>query len=189
MPSFGDPEAGLLIVGLAPGLKGANRTGRPFTGDHAGEMLYQTLIAFGLAEGQYDARLDDGLQLKGAMITNAVRCVPPANKPMPAEVAQCRAFLASRIRSLPHLRAVLALGRIAHEAVIRALGQKPALYPFTHGATHDLPGGLVLFDCYHCSRQNTNTGKLTETMFHAVFEKIKVILTAVAEETFPASRC
>lgn len=172
VPSFGDPQAKLLIVGLAPGLKGANRTGRPFTGDYAGELLYDTLIAFGFAEGQYVARADDGLRLKGVMITNAVRCAPPENKPTPGEAALCRGFLAARIKSLPQLQAILVLGHIAHEAALRALGQKPALRRFAHGATHCLSDTLTLFDCYHCSRYNTNTGRLTEAMFRAVFERI-----------------
>jgi uracil-DNA glycosylase family 4 len=165
VPSFGDPDARLLIVGLAPGLNGANRTGRPFTGDYAGELLYATLLRLGLAEGAYAARADDGLVLRDCLITNAVRCLPPANKPLPAEIAACRPFLAGRIGRLPRLRAIVALGRVAHESVARALAGRLAGFPFGHGATHDLPGGARLFDSYHCSRYNTNTGRLTEAMF------------------------
>ena len=172
--SFGDPDAELLIVGLAPGRTGANQTGRPFTGDWAGDLLYATLDRFGLSEGEYDARPDDGLVLKRTMITNAVRCVPPQNKPVGAECANCRPFLASRIAHLPNLKAMIALGRIAHENTLRALGLKPGPFKFAHGAEHRLDGPngpLALFDSYHCSRYNTNTGRLTEPMFHDVFEK------------------
>jgi uracil-DNA glycosylase len=168
VPSFGDPEARLLIVGLAPGLKGANKTGRPFTGDYAGDLLYVTLARHGLSRGTYAARADDGLALAGCRITNAVRCVPPENKPTPAEAAACRPFLAGEIAALPRLRVVLALGRIAHDQVLRALGLRLAAYPFAHGAIHALPDGKRLADSYHCSRYNTNTGVLTETMFDEV---------------------
>ena len=169
VPPFGDGRAELLIVGLAPGLKGANRTGRPFTGDHAGELLYATLRKFGLAEGDYHARPDDGLSLKGARITNAVRCVPPQNKPEPGEIAACRPFLAAEIAAMPRLRAILALGAIAHDAVLRTLGLRRALFRFAHGAIHALPDGKLLTDSYHCSRLNTNTGRLTAAMFEQVF--------------------
>ncbi len=169
VPSFGGSDARLLVVGLAPGLKGANRTGRPFTGDFAGELLYSTLIKFGFAAGRYGADPADGLKLTGARITNAVRCVPPENRPTPLETATCRRFLAAEIAALPELKAVLALGGIAHGSVLAALGQKPANFPFKHGALHRPAGGLVLADSYHCSRLNTNTGRLTEAMFHAVF--------------------
>lgn len=172
-PSFGCKEARLLIVGLAPGLHGANRTGRPFTGDYAGVLLYQTLVKFGFAQGTYDARADDGLTLGSAMITNAVRCAPPENKPTPAEIRTCRPFLSARIAALPGLRAIIALGRIAHESTLAALGVKAKDAPFAHGAEHTLPGGLFLFDSYHCSRYNTNTGRLTEPMFESVFEAAK----------------
>lgn len=167
VPSFGDPHAHLLIVGLAPGLKGANRTGRPFTGDHAGEILYHALIDAGLAQGEYRARADDGLVLRDVMITNSVRCVPPENRPTPVEIARCRPYLRARIESLPQLRAVLALGRIAHDSVIAALGGIRARHPFAHGAEHRFDG-LVLIDSYHCSRYNMNTGRLTSSMFAEV---------------------
>jgi uracil-DNA glycosylase family 4 len=169
VPSFGDERAELLIVGLAPGLRGANRTGRPFTGDHAGGLLYRTLHKFGYAEGVYDARSDDGLVLHRARITNAVRCVPPQNKPQPDEIATCRGFLAAEIASLSGLRAILALGGIAHLTVLAALGFPRGPFPFGHGAVHALPNGRLLADSYHCSRQNTNTGRLTVAMFEAVF--------------------
>ena len=169
VPSFGDERAELLIVGLAPGLKGANRTGRPFTGDHAGALLYDTLRKFGFARGAYDARPDDGLVLRRARITNAVRCVPPQNKPQPAEIATCRRFLAGELAATDRIRAILALGAIAHASVIAALGLRRALFPFVHGRLHALPKGGLLADSYHCSRYNTNTGKLTVAMFEAVF--------------------
>jgi uracil-DNA glycosylase len=166
---WGDPQAWLLVVGLAPGLRGANRTGRPFTGDHAGDLLYATLARFGLTEGLYQGRSDDGLTLRGAFIANAAACVPPQNKPLPAEVHNCRPFLEARLASLPSLRALIALGAIAHQSTVKALGGKPLDYRFAHGARHDMPNGLTLFDSYHCSRQNTNTGKLTPAMFESVF--------------------
>ena len=169
--SFGDPAARLLVVGLAPGLKGANRTGRPFTGDFAGDLLYDTLAKFGYAAGTYRADPHDGLELKGCMVTNAVRCVPPANKPLPIEIATCNRFLASRIAALPRLCAIVALGRIAHQATLAALGLKVRHYPFAHAAEHQA-GGLRLFDSYHCSRLNTNTGTLTGEMFEAVFAAV-----------------
>jgi len=169
VPPFGDVQAELLIVGLAPGLRGANRTGRPFTGDYAGGLLYATLRKYGFAEGDYDARPDDGLELQRVRITNAVRCVPPQNKPEPSEVANCGRFLAAEISAMRQLRAILALGAIAHQAVITALGFRRALFPFKHGRLHDLPCGLTLADSYHCSRLNTNTGKLSPAMFEAIF--------------------
>ncbi|MGF1640542.1 MAG: uracil-DNA glycosylase [Rhodospirillales bacterium] len=168
VPSFGGIEASLLIVGLAPGLKGANRTGRPFTGDHAGELLYRTLIRFGLAEGRFEGEADDGLVLRGCRITNAVRCVPPENKPTPLEVANCRRFLGAEIAALRSLRTILALGAIAHDAVVAVFGLRRRDAPFRHGASHALPGGVILADSYHCSRYNTNTGRLTREMFEAV---------------------
>jgi uracil-DNA glycosylase family 4 len=168
VPSFGDPAARLLVVGLAPGLKGANRTGRPFTGDFAGDLLYETLAAFGFAAGTYRADPYDGLELTGCIVTNAVRCVPPANKPVSSEIAACNRFLQARIASLPQLRAIVALGRIAHKATLDALGLKARHYPFAHAAEHRA-GPLRLFDSYHCSRQNTNTGRLTREMFETVF--------------------
>jgi uracil-DNA glycosylase family 4 len=175
VPSFGDAQARLLIVGLAPGLRGANRTGRPFTGDYAGLLLYETLLAFGFATGSYAERVDDGLRLTDCLITNAVRCVPPANKPEPAEIATCRAFLAGQIAAMPRLQAIVALGRIAHESVLRALGCKLSAFPFAHGAAHPLERAR-LFDSYHCSRYNTNTGQLTPQMFANVFQTIRNFL-------------
>lgn len=173
VPSFGGADAQLLIVGLAPGLKGANRTGRPFTGDYAGELLYATLIEMGFAAGRYGASADDGLRLVDCLITNAVRCVPPENKPTAAEIKACRSFLMARIDALESLRAVLALGRIAHESVITARGVRQADYRFAHGVRHRLPCGLLLYDSYHCSRYNTNTGRLTEEMFRSVLARIR----------------
>ena len=165
VPSWGDPAAPLLIVGMAPGLKGANRTGRPFTGDHAGVLLYETLIRFGLAEGHYRAEPDDGLVLRGCRVTNAVRCVPPANLPKPAEVLTCNQFLQSELRSMPSLRVVLALGVLAHAAVLRACGMPATRVRFQHGGITELPDGLLLADSYHVSRYNTSTGLLTREMF------------------------
>ncbi|MEQ8827459.1 MAG: uracil-DNA glycosylase, partial [Parvibaculum sp.] len=159
----------------APGVQGANRTGRPFTGDFAGDLLYGTLTEFGFAKGTYGARPDDGLQLVGAMITNAVRCVPPQNKPTPAEAKNCLGFLEARIAALPKLTAILALGRIAHDAVLNAHRMKKSAAPFGHGATHEL-GGVRLFDSYHCSRYNTNTRRLTPEMFQSVFGDIRTYL-------------
>jgi uracil-DNA glycosylase len=169
VPPFGDSRAELLIVGLAPGLRGANRTGRPFTGDHAGGLLYATLGKFGFADGDYAADPEDGLKLRRARITNAVRCVPPQNRPEPSEIATCSRFLAAEIGAMPRLRAILALGAIAHQAVVTTLGLRRALFPFEHGRIHTLPDGLTLADSYHCSRLNTNTGKLSPKMFEAVF--------------------
>lgn len=173
VPSFGAPRPGLLVIGLAPGMRGANATGRPFTGDYAGDLLFKTMLDFGFAEGCYDARPDDGLQLKNALITNAVRCLPPQNKPTGAEIRTCRPYLLSTLAAHPSVRAVLALGRIAHETFLTAIGQKKSAFAFAHGARHALPGeGFVLFDSYHCSRYNTNTGRLTEEMFRSVFQAI-----------------
>ena len=174
VPSFGRTEARLLVVGLAPGLTGANRTGRPFTGDHAGDLLYSTLIRHGLAIGTYRADPSDGLELRDCIISNAVRCVPPANKPTTTEIKTCNSFLANKIANLGKLRAIVALGRIAHDATLSALGVRKSAHTFAHGAHHCLaspnhPGGLTLFDSYHCSRYNTNTGVLTPQMFDAVF--------------------
>lgn len=172
VPSFGAVDASLLIVGLAPGLKGANRTGRPFTGDFAGFLLYETLLAYGFARGTYDQRPDDGLVLTGCRITNAVRCVPPENKPLPGEVAACRGFLAATLKEMRKVRAILALGRIAFDATLRALVLKPSQYKFSHGEAFELGNGLKLFGSYHCSRYNTSTGRLTPDMFRDVFGKI-----------------
>jgi uracil-DNA glycosylase family 4 len=178
VPAFGAPPVKLLIVGLAPGLKGANRTGRPFTGDYAGDLLYPTLVKFGWAEGRYEARPDDGLQLKACRITNAVRCVPPANKPETSEIRNCNAFLKTEIAALaPGLEAVLSLGGVSHGAVLTALGFRKSAYRFGHGALHRLPGGLLLADSYHCSRYNTNTGRLTGEMFEGVFRALNAELS------------
>ena len=170
--SFGGTDAVLLIVGLAPGLSGANRTGRPFTGDSAGDLLYGTLLKYGLAEGAFGARADDGFRLVRCRVTNAVRCVPPKNRPIGAETTACRPFLAEEIAGLARLRVILALGVVAHGATLAALGLRKSAVTFRHGAMHPLPGGRVLADSYHCSRYNTNTGRLTEAMFHAVIEAI-----------------
>jgi uracil-DNA glycosylase family 4 len=167
---WGDPKAWLCLVGLAPGLRGANRTGRPFTGDWAGDLLFATFDKLGLSEGKYDARPDDGYRLKGAYISNAVRCVPPQNKPTPREMHTCRPFLDAQLAALPNLKVLIALGRIAHESALRSFGLRLASFPFGHGVRHELPGGLTLFDSYHCSRYNTNTGRLTAEMFESVFE-------------------
>lgn len=180
VPAFGRTDARLLIVGLAPGLKGANRTGRPFTGDAAGELLYGTLVRFGLAKGQYGARVQDGLELADCRITNAVRCVPPENRATGAEIATCRRFLEAELAALPRLKAILALGGVAHRAVVMALGLSPAALPFRHGASYPLSGGRLLADSYHCSRYNLNTGRLTEAMFHAVFAALRAWLDAAA---------
>jgi uracil-DNA glycosylase len=168
VPPFGDPAPELLIVGLAPGLRGANRTGRPFTGDYAGELLYRTLLKFGLAAGQYGADIGDGLALRRTRITNAVRCVPPQNRPEPAEIDACRRFLVAELAGPPRPAAILALGAIAHNAVLAANDLKRARYPFAHGALYALPDGSLLADSYHCSRLNTNTGRLTPAMFEGV---------------------
>jgi len=177
VPSFGPREARVLIAGLAPGLRGANRTGRPFTGDYAGDLLYATLRDNGFARGSYEARADDGLTLIDARITNAVRCVPPENKPTPAEVRTCRDFLAGTIAEMGRLKAIVALGRISHDSVATALAARPAGLPFAHGAVHTV-GELRIFDSYHCSRQNTNTGRLTPAMFQAVFKSVRAYLDA-----------
>jgi uracil-DNA glycosylase family 4 len=165
VPDFGPVTASLLIVGLAPGLQGANRTGRPFTGDYAGDLLYETLLAFDLAGGSYERRPDDGLTLKNCRIINAVRCVPPQNKPTPAEIKTCNTFLQRDMAAMPRLKSILALGSIAHEAVLTAKGLKKSAYRFGHAAQHSLPDGLSLTDSYHCSRYNTNTNRLTPEMF------------------------
>jgi uracil-DNA glycosylase len=171
--SFGTASARLLVVGLAPGLKGANRTGRPFTGDYAGELLYATLAQFGFSKGTFQARPDDGLELVDCMVTNAVRCVPPENKPTPAEINTCRQFLAARVAALPNLRAMVCLGRVSHDSTLRAFGLKLKAHPFAHGAVHDVSPSLRLFDSYHCSRYNTNTGVLTPAMFRDVFAAVR----------------
>ena len=172
VPPFGAPDAALVIVGLAPGRHGANATGRPFTGDHAGILLYATLHAYGFASQPHGAARDDGLALIDCRITNAVKCLPPDNKPVPAEIRACNNYLAVDLAALPAGGAVLALGRIAHDATLRALGKKSSAHAFGHGACHPLSRGSALFDSYHCSRYNTNTGRLTATMFRAVFDAI-----------------
>ncbi|WP_321503187.1 uracil-DNA glycosylase [Breoghania sp.] len=175
VPSFlprGGPESvRLLIVGLAPGLRGANKSGRPFTGDYAGDLLYETLDLYGFSRGTFQARPDDGLELVGAAITNAVRCVPPENKPTGPEIKACRPFLINTLAEMPNLGGILALGRVAHETVLTTLGKRRAAYPFAHNAAHDM-GDFTLFDSYHCSRYNTNTGRLTTQMFRDVFDAI-----------------
>jgi uracil-DNA glycosylase family 4 len=173
VPTFGASDARLLIVGLAPGLKGANRTGRPFTGDWAGDLLFAMLLKHGLARGSYAERADDGLTLVECAISNAVRCVPPENKPTPAEIKTCRKFLIAQISAMAHLRAILALGKIAHDSVCDALGAKKSAHPFKHGAIYEI-GKLTLISSYHCSRYNTNTGVLTEAMFDAVVKQAKL---------------
>ena len=175
VPRAGDDSVRLLVVGLAPGLRGANRTGRPFTGDYAGDLLYSTLIRYGFAEGVFEARPDDGLELLGTAITNAVRCVPPENKPVGAEIATCRTFLSSTIARFPNLQAIVTLGTISHQSTVRALGQRVAALPFGHGR-QQAAGSLTLFSSYHCSRYNTNTGVLTPAMFEAVFDAVRTHL-------------
>jgi len=169
--AFGDPDAWLAIVGLAPGKHGANRTGRPFTGDFAGLLLYRTLLKYGLAEGRYDERVDDGLRLTGAVIVNAVRCLPPGNKPTPEEIATCRPYYSRSLDALPNVRVLVALGQIAHGSAVRTAGGKLSAYRFGHLAEHRLPDGRTLIDSYHCSRYNQNTNRLTAAMFEQVFER------------------
>jgi uracil-DNA glycosylase len=181
VPSFGGDDAELLIVGLAPGLRGANRTGRPFTGDYAGGLLYETLRKFGFAHGIYAAHPDDGVALRRVRITNAVRCVPPQNKPETGEVAACGRFLSTEIASMRQLRAILALGAIAHRSVLAAIDTPRSRFPFAHGRLDILPNGMLLAGSYHCSRLNTNTGKLTAAMFEQVF-------AAIIERIQPALR-
>lgn len=171
VPSFGDPDAWLAVVGLAPGLTGANRTGRPFTGDHAGGLLYETLGKVGMTAGAYGGDIGDGLTLDGAIILNAVRCVPPQNRPVAAEINACRRFLAPELDALPRLTTIVALGTIAHASILRAHGETPGRHGFGHGAEYRLPGGRLLIDSYHCSRYNQNTGRLTDAMFEAVFAR------------------
>lgn len=178
VPAFGDPGAWLAIVGLAPGLQGANRTGRPFTGDFAGVLLYETLLKHGLATGSYEARLDDGLALTGAIIVNSVRCVPPQNKPTPEEIRTCRPFLEGPLAALPNVKVVVALGQIAHQSAVKSLGGKLPKYKFGHLAEHVLPSGIRLIDSYHCSRYNQNTGRLTAEMFEAVFARAVALNTS-----------
>ncbi len=180
VPSFGDPAPRLLIIGLAPGMHGANKTGRPFTGDWAGDLLYSAIGRYGFSNGTYDATADDGLELRGAMITNAVRCLPPQNKPVGAECTNCRPFLTEQIQGLPSLRALLCLGKISHDNTVRALGLRLKKYPFGHNVTYTISPTLTLFSSYHCSRYNTNTKRLTENMFMKVFADIRHHLDAEA---------
>ncbi|MEF2071943.1 uracil-DNA glycosylase [Consotaella aegiceratis] len=175
LPVGGVGAVRLAIVGLAPGLRGANRTGRPFTGDYAGDLLYRTLSRHGFANDRFDARIDDGLELFGTAIVNAVRCVPPENKPTGPEITTCRRFLEPALKEFQNLRAVVTLGRIAHDSTVRAMGQRPATVPFSHGGKHEI-AGIRIFSSYHCSRYNTNTGRLTEAMFTAVFERVAAFL-------------
>ena len=179
VPCFGPRDARLLIVGLAPGLRGANRTGRPFTGDFAGDLLYQTLLDFGFARGDYAARADDGFELVDARIVNSVRCVPPENKPTPEEIRTCREFLAAEIAAMPGVKAIVALGKIAHDSTLAVFGERLSRCKFAHAAEHRL-GNFTLFDSYHCSRYNTNTGVLTPKMFRSVFAKARAYLQRAA---------
>ncbi len=176
VPSFGSQNAELLIVGLAPGLKGANFSGRPFTGDYAGDLLYATLLKFGFAKGNYKARKDDGLELINARITNAVKCVPPQNKVTGNEINTCLQFLKTEMATMPNLKVILSLGLVSHNAVLKATNHKQSAFKFEHNATHDLGNGITLIDSYHCSRYNTNTGRLTRDMFEQVFKHIEDIL-------------
>ena len=176
VPSFVGTAPRLMVVGLAPGVRGANRTGRPFTGDYAGDLLYETLADYGFSRGTFRADPGDGLALVGALITNAVRCVPPENKPLPAEIHACRPYLVATLAAHPGLSDVLALGRVAHETFLRTVGARLADFPFAHGAIHRLPNGLRLHDSYHCSRYNTNTGRLTREMFRSVFDGIRRVM-------------
>lgn len=173
VPSFGEVGGRLLVIGMAPGLRGANRTGRPFTGDYAGDLLYATLLKFGFAEGTYLRDPDDGLKLVDCRITNAARCVPPQNKLEPAETSTCRRFLAGELAAMPNLRAVVVLGKDSHDSAVRAFGGKPSRMPFGHGVEHELKPGVRLFASYHCSRYNTNTGRLTTAMFEDVFTAVR----------------
>jgi uracil-DNA glycosylase family 4 len=176
VPPFGDDDARLLIVGLAPGMHGANRSGRPFTGDYAGVLLYETLHEYGFSSAAESVSVDDGLRLPGARITNAVKCLPPANKPVGAEINTCNAYLAAELTSLPDDSVVIALGGIAHRAIVKAVGGRQADFRFGHAAEHDLEERFTLLDSYHCSRYNTNTGRLTPEMFRRVFARARDIL-------------
>jgi len=180
VPPFGDPASDFLIVGLAPGMHGANRTGRPFTGDHAGILLYETLHDFGFSNQAESVAVDDGLRLLNCRITNAVKCLPPDNKPVGAEINTCNAYLANELRTLPENSVILALGGIAHRAIIRSMSLRQADYPFGHAAEHEITPALILLDSYHCSRYNTNTGRLTDEMFRSVFGRAKELLAQVA---------
>lgn len=179
--AFGDPDAWLAIVGLAPGMRGANRTGRPFTGDYAGDLLFATLAKFGLSSGVYASTPEDDLRLKGVMIVNAVKCLPPENKPTPEEIRTCRAFMAGQVDALPRARVFVALGQIAHQSAVKVLGGRLPKARFGHLAEHRMPDGRVLIDSYHCSRYNTNTGRLTADMFEAVFERALALRATMGE--------
>ena len=179
VPAFGTLSGRLLIVGLAPGLHGANQTGRPFTGDYAGDLLYDTLLRYGFAQGTYDRRPDDGVELIDCRLTNAARCVPPENKPTPAEIATCRPFLSQEVAAMSNLRAVVALGTVSHASTVTAFGRRPAHFAFAHGAMHEVKPGVTLFDSYHCSRYNTNTGRLTTEMFQSVFAAVRAHIDRV----------
>lgn len=181
VPSFGGVGAELLIVGLAPGLKGANFTGRPFTGDFAGDLLYTTISKYGFSKGEFKARADDGLELVNCRITNAVRCLPPENKPIGGEINNCRPFFISQFENMPNLKIVLALGLIAHNTILKSCSEKLSAHKFAHKAVHQLTNGLILIDSYHCSKYNTSTKRLTEPMFHEVFEVIKEKLKKEAD--------
>ena len=178
VPSFGYPKPKLLVIGLAPGMHGANRTGRPFTGDWAGDLLYKALGEYGFSNGKYDSRIDDGLELKDTMITNVVRCLPPQNKPVGAEVNECRTFLTDQIASMPSLKALMTLGKISHDSTIRALDLRLKDYPFGHHKVYNIQNDIKLYSSYHCSRYNTNTKRLTEEMFFEVFADIRRYLDA-----------
>ncbi len=178
--AFGDPDAWLAIIGLAPGKHGVNRTGRPFTGDASGPLLYETLAKFGLTEGVYDSKVDDGLALKGAMIINAVKCLPPENKPTPEEVRTCRPFLDTQLAALPNVRIVVALGQIAHQSAVKVMGGRLPKAQFGHMNEHRMPDGRILIDSYHCSRYNQNTGRLTPEMFEAVFSRALAVQAEAA---------
>lgn len=171
VPAFGDPKAWLVIVGLAPGKHGAHRTGRPFTGDFAGDLLFETFAKVGLSRGEYQSRIDDGVTLDGVIIINSVKCLPPQNKPLPAEIATCRQFLTAQLAEVTTAEVYVALGRIAHDSFLRSQGLRLADYPFAHAAEHRLPDGRLLIDSYHCSRYNQNTGRLTDAMFVRIFER------------------
>ena len=176
VPSFGDPDAELLIVGLAPGLNGANKTGRPFTGDAAGDLLYKAMAEYGFSNDRFGLSIDDGLALHNSMITNAVRCVPPENKPVGAEVNSCRDYLRAQIKDLPKLKVLLCLGKVSHDSTVRTLGGKVTQEKFSHGSEYDL-GGYTVLSSYHCSRYNMNTGRLTEPMFFEIFARAAALLT------------
>lgn len=178
VPSFGDPAARIAVIGLAPGKQGANRTGRPFTGDYAGDLLFETLAKFGFSSGRYDRRIDDGMILRDVILLNSVKCLPPQNKPTPEEIRTCRPYLERALAALPQARVFVALGRIGHESAVRLLGGRLSAMPFAHLAEHAIPGGRVLIDSYHCSRYNSQTGRLTPAMFEAVFARAAALRDA-----------